>query len=107
MLGSPRCPLLTHLESTLWSALRKKVLFSTAASQKPIRPVGSSQAMGRDTVVGAAGNCTNPFRDRVLNRFWAWRSGMRIFSNVANQCHFVPPSTPSPMAAVPTCFAIG
>jgi len=32
-----------------------------------------------------AGNCTDPFGDGVLNRFWAWRSGMKTFSNVANQ----------------------
>jgi hypothetical protein len=31
----------------------------------------------------ADGDCTNPFRDRVLNRFWTWRSGMKTFSNVA------------------------
>jgi hypothetical protein len=35
----------------------------------------------------ADGDCTNPFGERVLNRFRAWRSGMKTFSNVANQCH--------------------
>jgi hypothetical protein len=38
----------------------------------------------------ANGDCTYPFGDRVLNRFRAWRSGMKTFSKVANQCHFVP-----------------
>jgi len=33
----------------------------------------------------ADGDCTNPFRDRVLKRFWTWRSAMKTFSNVANQ----------------------
>jgi hypothetical protein len=32
-------------------------------------PVGSSRATGRDPGVRADGDCTNPFRDRVLNRF--------------------------------------
>ena len=38
----------------------------------------------------ADGDCTNPFGEGVLNRFWAWRSGMETFSKAANQCHFVP-----------------
>jgi hypothetical protein len=38
----------------------------------------------------ADGDCSYPFREGVLNRFWAWRSGMKTFSKVANQCHFVP-----------------
>ena len=38
----------------------------------------------------ADGDWTYPFRTRVLNRFWAWRSGMKTFSKAANQCHFVP-----------------
>jgi hypothetical protein len=41
-------------------------------------------------VVRAGGGCTYPFCDEVLNRFWAWRSGMETFSKAANQCHFVP-----------------
>jgi len=31
------------------------------------------------------GDCTNRFGEWVLNRFWVWRSGMKTFSNVANQ----------------------
>jgi hypothetical protein len=38
----------------------------------------------------ADGEWSYPFRDQVLNCFWAWRSGMKTFSKVANQCHFVP-----------------
>jgi len=49
----------------------------------------------------ADGDCTNPFRTRVLNRFWAWRSGMKTFSNVANQCHLVPPHRSDPRWAKP------
>jgi len=45
--------------------------------RKPIRPVGSSRATGRNPVVRAAGECTDPYRTWVLNRLWAWRSVMR------------------------------
>jgi len=55
----------------------------------------------------ADGDCTNLFGDRVLNRFWAWRSGMKTFSNVANQCHFVPCPRSEPLGAVPTRLGMG
>jgi hypothetical protein len=38
----------------------------------------------------ADGECSYPFCDGVLTRFWDWRSGMKTFSKAANQCHFVP-----------------
>jgi hypothetical protein len=53
-------------------------------------PGGSARATGRDPVVRADGECTNPFGEGVLNGFRAWRSGMETFSKAANQCHFVP-----------------
>jgi hypothetical protein len=49
----------------------------------------------------ADGECSNPFRTWVLNHFWAWRSGMETFSNVANQCHFVPCPRSEPRWAKP------
>jgi hypothetical protein len=47
------------------------------------------------------GDCSNPFREETLNRFWAWRSGMETFSKAANQCHFVPCSRTNPRWAKP------
>ena len=49
----------------------------------------------------ADGDCTNPFREGRLNRFWPWRSGMETFSKVANQCHFVPFPRSDPRCAKP------
>jgi hypothetical protein len=46
--------------------------------------------MERHGIVASYGDCSYPFRERVLKCFWAWRSGMGTVSKVANQCHFVP-----------------
>jgi len=45
--------------------------------RKLIRPIRSSCATGGNPVVRAAGERSDPYRTRVRNRFWPWRSVMR------------------------------
>ena len=46
-------------------------------SRQETDPVGSSRVTGRDPGVHADGDCTDPFRSWIRNRFWPWRSVMR------------------------------
>jgi hypothetical protein len=73
--------------------------FSKAANQCHFVPLGAAILWGRNPAqrrpipsltTFADGDCANPFREGLLNRLWTCRSGMKTFSNVANQCHFVP-----------------
>jgi hypothetical protein len=58
--------------------------FSNAANQCHLVPCPENEHDVADR------DCTNPFREWILNHFLAWRSAMKAFSNAANQCRLVP-----------------